>query len=123
MTGLIYSIVVHLHGALSADAKGVIRIPLQGATLVEVAACGSNANTGKLTVGTSADADGYLKAGDIGDESAPAVFNAANFDGALADALKLSAPHLAKNAVLTWSLAVGATPPADVDLQFSFLEG
>lgn len=126
MTGLIYTILVHLPGTLAANQQGVIRIPLQGATLVSVAACGSNENDAKLTIGTAADADGILVAGAIGDSSTPAVFNAANLDGALTDPLDISCPHLAKDTVLVWSLdfdGAGGTAAADVDIQFNFLEG
>lgn len=126
MTGLGNIILIHLHGTLSANAKGVIHVPLQGATLVEVAACGSNVNDAKLTIGPAADTDGYLVTGAIGDSSVPAVFNAANFDGALSDPLKISAPHLGKDAVLHWSLdfdGAGGTAAADVDIQVTLLEG
>lgn len=126
MTGLIYTILVHLPGTLAANQQGVIRIPLQGATLVEVAATGSNANDAKLTIGTAADADGILVAGAIGDSSDPAVFTPRTFNGALADPLDISCPHLAKDTVLVWSLdfdGAGGTAAADVDIQFNFLEG
>ena len=126
MTGLGNIVIVHLSGTLGANQQGVIRVPLQGATLVEIAATGSNANDAKLTVGPLADPDGYLISGAIGDSSTPAVFNASNFDGALADVLKISAPHLNKNAVLAWALdydGSAGVAAANVDLQFTFLEG
>lgn len=126
MTGLMFPVLVHLHGTLAANATGVVYVPLQGATLVSVTVCGSNENDAKLTVGTSDDADGILKAGAAGESSVPAVFDASKFDGALADPNKLSAPHLAKGTVLTWTLdfdGAGGTAAADVDIQFTFLEG
>lgn len=126
MTGLMYTVIVHLAGTLAANQQGVIRIPLQGATLVEVAACGSNANDAKLTIGTADDADGYLVSGAIGDSSVPAVFTAAEFDGALADPLNISAPHFAKGDAIRWVLdfdGSAGTAASHVDLQFTFLEG
>ena len=126
MTGELFSLLVHLPGTLAANHQGVIRIPLQGATLVEVAATGSNANDARLTIGVVQDADAVLVAGAVGDSSVPAIFNAANFDGILGYPLHISAPHLVKGALLTWALdfdGAGGTAAQNVDLQFAFLEG
>lgn len=112
MTGESFGQLVHLGGTLAADAAGVIRIPLQGATLVEVVATGANANGARLNLGTVADPDGYLVAARIGQSGVPAVFTAREFDGVLADSLRWSPPHLAKHAVMAWALDFDG---ADVD--------
>lgn len=126
MTGLMWTHTIHLPGTLAANAGGVIALPLQGARLVAVAACGANANDARLTLGTADDPDGILVAGAIGDSSTPVVFTEQQFDGALADPLKLSAPHFVKHTVLTWALdfdGAGGAAAANVDLELFFLEG
>jgi len=118
-----FTVLVHLHGTLAANAQGAFALPC-GSTLVEVSAVGSNANDATLQVGTSADADGVMTAAAIGDSSVPGVKNAADFDGALCD--QVAGPHFAAGTVVTWLLdfdGAAGTAAQDVDLLFVFLEG
>lgn len=123
MQGLRITVPVHLAGTLSANQQGVIQLPCP-ATLIEVSACASNDNDATLQLGTSADADGIMTAAAIGDSSTPAVFNAADFDGALADAA--NPLHLADDTIVTWLLdydGSSGTAAQNVDILFTFLEG
>jgi hypothetical protein len=123
MQGMRFTIPVHLHGTLSANAQGAFRLPC-GATLAEVSACASNDSDATLQVGTSADADGVMTAAAIGDSSTPAVFGADDFDGALADGA--NPLHLADDTVVTWLLdydGSSGTAGQNVDILFTFLEG
>ncbi len=121
MIGMRFTVSVHGHGTLAANLQGAFALPCP-ATLVEVSACGSNSNTGTVNVGiggTSADDDGIMTAKDIGDSSAPAVFDRGDFDGALIGNDKLY--HFARGGICTYVLAHGSA--ADVDLLFTFIEG
>lgn len=123
MDGFRYPVTVHLHGTLAANATGAFQVPV-GLKLVEISACGSNTNDGKLTVGTSADADGILTSGAIGDGSTPAVFGPAEFDGALCD--QKAGAALANDTIFTWTLdydGAAGTAAANVMIVFTFLEG
>lgn len=123
MDGFRYPVTVHLHGTLAANAQGAFQVPA-GLKLVEISACGSNTNDGKLTVGTSVDADGILTSGAIGDSSTPAVFGPANFDGALCD--QVAGPRLADNTIFVWTLdfdGAAGTAAANVMIVFTFVEG
>lgn len=124
MDGMRFVVPVHVHGTLGANAQGAFRLPC-AASLVEISACGSNANDGKLKVGTSADDNGILLATSaIGDSSTPAVWTRTTFDGALTD--QVAAPHFADDTIITWLLDYdgdGGTATADFDLLFTFVEG
>ena len=123
MQGMRFTIAVHLHGTLSANAQGAFRLPC-AATLAEVSACASNDSDATLQVGTSADADGVMTAVAIGDSSTPVVFDADDFDGALADAE--NPLHLDAGTVVTWLLdfdGAAGTAGQNVDIVFTFLEG
>jgi hypothetical protein len=123
MTGLRFTVAVHLHGTLSANAQGAFQLPT-AATLTEVSATASNDSDATLQLGTSADADGIMTAATIGDSSTPVVKSAADFDGALADAT--NPLHLADDTIVTWVLdfdGSSGTAAHDVDILFTFLEG
>lgn len=123
MDGLRFPVAVHLNGTLAANATGAFALPI-GMTLESVQVCGSNENDARLTVGTSADADGILKSGAAGESSIPKVFGKSAFDGALCDAV--NPPHFAGGTIFTWTLdfdGAGGAAAADVDILFSFLEG
>ena len=123
MDGLRFPVAVHLNGTLAANATGAFALPI-GMTLESVGVCGSNENDARLTVGTSADADGILKSGAAGESSIPKVFGKSAFDGALCDAA--NPPHFAAGTILTWTLdfdGAGGAAAADVDILFLFLEG
>src|SRR5512139_2900899 len=110
-------------GTLAADQSGVVKLPCP-ATLVEISACASNDSDAKLKAGTSADDDGILKPTAIGDNSAPAVWDRGDFDGALIGNDQLW--HGPRGTVFTWSLdfdGASGTPAQNVDVLFTFLEG
>ncbi len=110
----------HLHGTLAANAKGNIKLPCQ-ASLVKVAACGSNANNGLLDVGTSADRDGILSAVDIGDSDTPTEYDRTDWDGALAT---VGNPYpFAEGDICAWDLdfdGASGTAAANVTLTITF---
>lgn len=123
MQGTRFTVAVHVGGTLAANQQGVIQLPCV-ATLAEVSACGSNSNSATLQLGTSADADGIMTAAAIGDSSTPAVFDAGDFDGALADGV--NPLHLADDTVIAWLLdydGASGTAAQDLDILFTFLEG
>ncbi|TXH49234.1 MAG: hypothetical protein E6Q97_23085 [Desulfurellales bacterium] len=123
MLGNLFTYTIHLHGTLAANATGNIKLPV-AASLISVAACGSNANNGLLDVGTSADRDGILSAVDIGDSNTPTEYDRADWDGALATA---GDPyHFDKGSILAWDLdydGASGTAAANVTLTLTFLEG
>ena len=118
-----FTLPVHLHGTLSANAQGAFQLPC-GATLAEVSACAGNDSDATLQLGTSTDADGILTATAIGDSSTPVVFDADDFDGALADGV--NPLHLDADTVITWALdydGSSGTAAQHVDILFTFYEG
>jgi len=123
MDGMRFTVAVHLHGTLAANAQGAFQLPCP-ATLVEISGCASNDSDATLQVGTSADADGILTAVAIGDSSTPAVKVAVNFDGALCD--QVAGYCCADNTIMTWVLdfdGAAGTAGQNVDILFTFLEG
>ncbi len=123
MDGMRFTVCVHLHGTLAANAQGAFSLPC-GATLVEVSAVGSNANSATLLVGTADETVGVMTAADIGDSSEPVVKRAANFNGALCD--QVSGPHFAAGTIIKWLLdfdGAAGTAAANVGILFTFLEG
>ena len=124
MEGLRFTVDVHLHGTLGANAQGVFSLPC-GATLVELSACASNDSDATLKVGTSADDDGVFAAATIGDSSTPKIWDKGDFSGALGVAGS-GLPHFAKGTIIAWVLdydGAGGTASANVDLLFTFVEG
>lgn len=123
MDGMRFTVPIHLHGTLAANAQGVFQLPC-AASLVEVSAAASNDSDATLQVGTSADADGLVTATAIGDSSVPVIFAPADFDGALAD--QASPAHLADNTIVAWVLdfdGSSGTAGQNVTILFTFLEG
>lgn len=104
---------VHLHGALAANASGVVPMPAHvGATLLEVAASASNANSATLALGvggTSPDTDAIMTEQLIGQSGAPEFFLVGDFDGVLADPLHTDCPRFGPQALLTWNLNYNGT--------------
>ncbi|MCZ7568966.1 MAG: hypothetical protein M5U01_10320 [Ardenticatenaceae bacterium] len=127
MTGMRFTVAVHLHGTLAANAQGAFQLPCP-ATLLEVSAVASNDSAATLQLGTSADADGLMTAKAIGDSSTPVVFTRGRsgnyFDGALVDENQY--PALDDDTIVTWVLdydGAGGTAAQHVDILFTFLEG
>ena len=123
MQGTRFTVAVHLHSTLAADAQGAFQLPCP-ASLMEISAVASNDSDATLQVGTSADADGIMTAATIGDSNTPAIKGPAQFDGDLADAA--NPVHLADNTIVTWVLdhdGSTGTAAAHVDIVFTFTEG
>src|SRR5512135_3766963 len=100
MDGMRFTVPVHLHGTLAANAQGAFALPCP-ATLVEVSACASNDSDATLKVGTSADDDGIIAAAAIGDSSAPKVWDRGDFGGALVTGQLY---HGARGTIVSWAL-------------------
>ncbi len=69
-------------GTLSANLNIRFTVP-SDCTLVHVSAVASNDSDATITLGTSADTDGFLAACVIGDSATPVEKGIADFDGAL----------------------------------------
>lgn len=82
MDGMKVFVPFHVPGTLAANVTIVFTAPCD-LTLHEVQAAATNASSATLTVGTTADPDGYLTAQDVGDSSVPARYTRASFTGAL----------------------------------------
>lgn len=115
-----FTVHVHLHGTLAANAQGAFRVPC-ACSLVEASACAGNDSDATLIVGTAADDNGFCTAQTIGDGATPKVLS---FDGALVT--PGTPPHLADNTVFSWGLdfdGAGGTAAAHVSILFTFTEG
>lgn len=130
MHGMRVTFTIHLAGTLGANQQGVIPAwKNTGFTLLEVAAVASNDSDATLKIGiggTNADDDGIMTAKAIGDSNTPKFFTVADFNGALADSLNMSAPRLGPGDTVTWTLdydGAGGTAAANVDIVFTVLEG
>lgn len=72
----------HFTGALAANLN--IRFTAHtNMSLIHVSAVASNDSDALITIGTSADTDGYLASTTIGDSGTPIEFDLDDFDGAL----------------------------------------
>lgn len=123
MQGLLFTVTVHLHGTLSANALGEFKL-YRAASLAAVSISNSAASNATLEVGTSADRDGILNDVAAGNSSTPTLFTPADYNGALATA---GDPyHMAKDTIVTYDLdydGAGGTASANVCIVFYFLEG
>lgn len=88
---------VHVPGTLAANLGINFTAPCD-LTLVEVQACGSNANNGQLKAGTSSDDDAYLALFDIGDSGAPVQKKL------ISDFVGGQFPHISKGTVVVFTL-------------------
>jgi hypothetical protein len=82
MDGMRVLVPFHVPGTLAANVSFIFRAPCD-LTLKSVQAVGTNANNALITVGTTADTDGYLTSSDVGDSSVPAEYRRSSFTGAL----------------------------------------
>lgn len=123
MDGMRFTYSVHLHGTLSANARGEYKLPC-GATLEAVSVCASTATNATLEVGTSADRDGIWDAVACGTSGTPNEFRAADHNGALVVA---GVPyHFAKGDILVWDLdfdGASGTAAANATIVFTLIEG
>ena len=119
----VFQTAFHIPGTLAADVNIRWTAPF-ACQLIHVGAVGSNANDAELTVGTSADTDGYIAAFAIGDSNTPVEKEAlTEFAGALADS---QYPHIADGTILVLTLdhdGDGGTAAADVTIVLTFTEG
>ena len=115
----------HIPGTLTANIN--IRFTVPGpCSLVHVSAVGSNANDAEISLGTSADTDGFLEACVIGDSNTPVEKERSDFDGALLTDAGKENPRLADGTIFVATLDYdgdGGTAAADVTLVFEFTEG
>ena len=117
----------HIPGTLSADLNIRSTVP-SNCTLVHVSAVASNDSDALITIGTSADADGFLASCVIGDSNTPVEKDLGDFDGAL---LTLGAsddeyPRLSDGDILVIALDYdgdGGTAADDVTIVLTFAEG
>ena len=126
MQGMRFTVPIHLHGTLAANAQGRFQLPC-AAVLQEVSAVGSNAHNATLQVGTSAAATGIMTATAIGVSGTPTVWTKANFNGALyTDANDVDDLYLADNTIMDWVLdfdGAAGTAGQNVTILFTFVEG
>ena len=119
----VFQTAFHIPGTLAANLNIRWTAPFN-CQLIHVGAVGSNANDAELTVGTSADTDGYITAFAIGDSNTPVEKEAlTDFDGALADS---QYPHIADGTILVLVLDYdgdGGTAADDVTIVLTFTEG
>ncbi len=118
MLGDVFAITYHTAGTLAANHSFKFKLPFD-AQLCYVSAVGSNANNGILDIGSSADADLYLDAKDIGDSGTPAEFDKDDFVGA-------EYPHIAAGTIIAAALdydGSAGTATADYTLVMLFQKG
>ncbi len=118
MQGTLFTIPIHLHATLAANASGRFVLPFD-CQLVRVSSVASNNSDATLLVGTTGDDDAYLTAHTIGDSEVPATKTRADFVGG-------EFPHLSAGTVLEWLLDFdGSTGTAaqNVTIVFWFTEG
>ena len=113
----------HVAGSAAADLVMSFIAPFD-MTLLHVSAVASNDSDATLAVGSSADTDGYITAGVIGDSNTPVEKEAlADFDGALAGS---QYPHIADGTIVVLDLdfdGATGTAGADVTIVLTFTEG
>lgn len=123
MQGQRFTVSVHIHGTLAANASGEFKLPCD-ASLVHVSISNSAATDGILDLGTSADPDGILADAAIGDSNTPNIFEAADWTGALATAG--SPYHMVKGTIIDWDIdfdGSAGTAAANLMMVLTFTEG
>ena len=119
----IFQVAFHVAGTLSANLNIRWTAPTN-CTLIHVSAVASNDSDATLTLGTSADTDGYVTAGVIGDSNVPVEKeDLTDFAGALADS---QYPRISDGDVLVAALDFdgdGGTAANDFTLVLTFAEG
>ncbi len=115
----------HIPGTLAANIN--IRFTVPGpCSLVHVSAVASNDSDATISLGTSADADGFLVACVIGDSNVPVEKERADFDGALLSDAGKENPRLADGDIFVVTLdydGATGTAAADMTLVLEFTEG
>lgn len=121
-----FSHAFHVPGELSANLSIKFTVP-SDCTLVHVSAVQSDADAAGIEVGTSADADGYIKKYSCGVSGTPVEKETlANFDGAIADT---QFPHIANGTIVAiavdfdYNAGAGSGAASDVTIVLTFVEG
>lgn len=112
-------------GALSnATYTFAFQVP-SDCCLVHVSASQSNATAAStFTIGTSADADGYLTGGVFGASADPAEFDLDDFDGALLTGAGSEYPRLSDGDILKVTITgTAANQATDGMIVLTFVEG
>lgn len=121
MDGMRFTISYHFHGTLAADPQSYIKVPCD-CSLMHVSWGNDTTSTAGLTLGTSDDPDGIITDGACGASDVPAVFEPADFDGALCD--QVSPPHFTKNTIIEVAIDHDDTTAAiNATLVLTFTEG
>jgi len=121
MDGMRFNYVFHFHGTMAANGQAYFKLPVN-ASLVHVSWGNDTTSTAGLQLGTSADVDGIIVDGACGTADVPAVFEAADFDGALCD--QLSVPHFSKGDIIEAFIDYDDTTAAiNATLVLTFTEG
>ena len=114
----VFQVGFHVAGTLAANIDIAWAAPMD-VQLVHCSACGSNANNGLLTLGTTTTADAYLTSSSIGDSLVPAEFDRDNFVGT-------QYPHIAKGTVIEITLdydGSSGTATQDFTIVLTFTAG
>ncbi len=115
----------HIPGTLSADLNIRFTAP-SPCTLLHVSAVASNDSDATITLGTSADTDGFLAACVIGDSNTPVEKEIADFDGALLDDPGNEPPRVSDGTIFVVVLdhdGSNGTAADDVTIVLTFAEG
>ena len=115
----------HIPGTLTADLNIRFTVP-SGCTLVHVSFGNSAASDATIDIGTSADTDGYLDGGDVGDSNVPAEFDKDDFNGALLSDAGREYPHLVDGTIMVVIVdfdGAGGTAAANLTIVLTFVEG
>lgn len=123
MQGNRFSVSVHIHGTLAANARGEFAVPCNCA-LEAVSLCNSANSDMTLTVGKTGDADAALAAKTGGDSGTPTLFTPADWNGSGA-VVGVPMP-LTRGEMIDWDIdydGSAGTASANVALVFYFLEG
>ena len=115
----------HVPGTLGADLDIRFTAP-SPCTLVHSSAVASNDSDATLTLGTSADVDGWLAACVIGDSNTPVEKGIADFDGALLSDAGNEPPRAIDGTIIVAVLdfdGASGTAADDFTLVLTFVEG
>ena len=94
----IFTMPFHIPGTLAANITIYFTAPFD-MQLIHAQAVASNASSATITIGTSADADGYMVAKDVGDSAIPTEWDRDDFAGALVSPTQ-QYPHIADGSVV-----------------------
>jgi len=120
-----FQVAFHVPGTLSANLNIRWTAP-SNCVLRHVSAVASNDSDATMTIGTSADTDGFLASTVIGDSATPTEFALADFDGALLTNAGKEFPRISDGDVIVVTLDYdgdGGTASADVTIVLTFAEG